>query len=76
MKKLIVAIALAAALGVAGPTASAHDEEEAVLQELTENCVACCLGMRPSLRERLELNEARCVEVCSSWAVWVFELLE
>ena len=80
------AIIIAALLGflLATPMAGAQSTEartpptsegvrmnrEVILQELKENCLACCLGWRPQLRDQLRLNESRCQTICSEFASW------
>lgn len=67
-RRISVALAAALALGFGAMPVSAHPDRESDAQELQENCVACCLASRPSLRERMELSEDRCVELCG-WFV-------
>lgn len=68
IRRIGIALAAALALGFAATPASAHPDRERDAQELRENCVACCLATRPSLRDRMELSETRCVELCG-WFV-------
>ena len=68
MKRITLALAAALALVFGTMPASAHPDRETDAQELRENCVACCLATRPSLRDRMELSETRCVQLCG-WFV-------
>ena len=63
------------ALSVCAFSASAHDEVEAAAEELRDNCVACCLGSRPNLTERLRLDEEKCVTACGAMVGLVIETL-
>jgi hypothetical protein len=53
--------------------ALAHDDLERDKEELFDNCFVCCKATRPALMERLELNEDRCVSLCSDWAARIVE---
>ena len=68
MKRVRIAFAAVLTLGFSTMPASAHPDRASDAQELRENCVACCLATRPSLRDRMELSETRCVELCG-WFV-------
>lgn len=68
VRRISITLAAALALGFAAMPASAHPDRESDAEELRENCVACCLASRPSLRERMNLSEDRCVELCG-WFV-------
>ncbi|MCY3762648.1 MAG: hypothetical protein OXH50_15470 [Gemmatimonadetes bacterium] len=64
MKKIIVALAMLAASASA---VSAHAPREAAEQELHENCVACCLATRNSIKEAMQINERACWEACGGF---------
>ena len=58
-------IALMAAVTLIYASATyAHSERELAENELKDNCVACCLAARYSVRAELKLNEDKCVTAC------------
>jgi len=70
MKRIIIASALA--LSFAAMPASAHDEREAAAEEVTEGCLKCCAGIRPTVRDGFELNDERCIEACVAYTKALF----
>lgn len=72
MKRTLLAVAFATFLPA---PVFAHDERKAAHLELQENCIACCLGTRPSLMAKLNLNEDKCASACSSWAAEIMRSL-
>ena len=65
MKTIIAATTILIAATTS--TVSAHSPRAAAEQELRENCVACCLATRNSIKETMKINDRACWEACGGF---------